>query len=148
MYHVVLVLLVVVLLALIWQLVHSAPSVLALLLPRFLTWTLGITLLVMGVFLAFAAAVVLHSGNSMLRSLLFGYVGIWWILATSASMRGSEDDKQMLRRVFLMLGLLAATLIVMLSVGDPRGIATLELLLVTSGFWVTANYLRFLDRGR
>ena len=148
MYHVILILLIAALLALMWQLVHYSPRILSMMLPRGFTIAMGTFLLILGIFAAFLAASVLDSPGRMLRSLVFGYMGLWWILATSASMRGSHDDEAMLRRLFLMMGLLAGSLTGLLYVDDPRGVATVNLALVTFGFWVTANYLRFLDRGR
>jgi hypothetical protein len=70
------------------------------------------------------------------------------MLATSAGARGSEQDMQFLRRLFLMVGMVLLTIIAALYTPDMQSMAILNLLLITGGFWVVTNYLRLLDRGR
>jgi len=147
-FHVVLVLLLAVLLWLVWQLVHSSPRSLSLLLPPQLTAVLGATLLVIGLFAAYLSAYVLQDGGAMLSSLFKAFLGLWWLLAASSGLRGSDRDEEMLRRVFFMMIMLTVTLLGVLYVGDRRGVAMLSLVLITGGFWVTTSYMRYLDRGR
>jgi len=54
----------------------------------------------------------------------------------------------MLRRLFLMFGLLEATILMIAFVDEPRALAMLSLSLITGGFWVTTNFMSYLDRGR
>src|SRR5256885_1940177 len=99
MYHVVFLFLVLALTFAGWGLVMSAPRVLAMILPRKLTIAIGITLLVLGSVGAFASAEIGEPEN-IIYSILQVYMGLWWILATSAGVRGSYQDEQMLRRLF------------------------------------------------
>jgi hypothetical protein len=147
-YHVVLILLSLVLTYLAYQLVMSSPRALSMLLPKGLSIGIGVFMLVLGVFAAFLSAYILKDAGDMLRCFVQCYVGLWWILATSSSMRGSYSDDQMIRRLFMMMGLLMLAMIAVIYVKDPRHIATINLLLVTGGFWITSNYFRWLDRGR
>jgi positive regulator of sigma E activity len=75
-------------------------------------------------------------------------VGVWWILAASAGMRGSYEDERMMRRLFAMLGLLVAALLATVFISDQRQVAIINLAMITTGFYVATNYLRDLDRGR
>lgn len=147
MVHVVLILLCTGLLWLVWLLVHWSPRALSLLLPPQLTAVVGGALLVLGMFAAFLSAYVLQDGAALLGSLFKAFLGLWWLLAASAALRGGERDEGMLRRVFFMMAMLTLTLLGVLYVGDRRGVALLGLILVTAGFWVTTSYMRDLDRG-
>jgi hypothetical protein len=131
-----------------WNLVHSAPRVLSMILPRSLTWAIGTGFLVVAIFSAFAAAHVLRDPEDMLGSFVTGYVGLWFILATSSGMRGSREDQELMRRLALMIGMVVGVIIASLYVHDPRLMALLNLALVASGFAVTQNYLRSTDGRR
>lgn len=148
MYHIVLVGLASLLLLLSWNLVRFSPRILSMILPRAITFGVGLGLFVIAIFSAFAAASVLKEPLVMLQSFVQGYVGLWLMLATTAGMRGSYSDHQMLLRLFGMMALVMAVIIASLYIGDDRILAGVNLLLVGAGFWVTTNYLRFLDRGR
>jgi hypothetical protein len=76
------------------------------------------------------------------------YAGAWWILASTAGMRGSYEDERMMRRLFAMLGLLVAAMLATVFLPDPRQVALINLSMITAGFFVATNYLRDLDRGR
>ncbi len=148
MYHIVLVGLATLLLLLSWNLVRFSPRVLAMLLPRAVTFGVGLGLFVIAIFSAFAAASVLKEPLVMLQCFVQGYVGLWFMLATTAGMRGSYSDHQMLIRLFGMMALVMAVIISSLYIGDARILAGVNLMLIAAGFWITTNYLRFLDRGR
>ncbi|MPZ50012.1 MAG: hypothetical protein GEU75_12080 [Dehalococcoidia bacterium] len=148
MYHVVLILLAAILMYLGWQLVHCAPRSLSMLLPKKLTFTVGFTLFILALFLAFCSAFVLGSPDGILACFVQVYVGLWFMLASSASQRGSYEDERMLKRLFAMLGAIMVVIIATLYVPDPKVVALFNLLLVTTGFWITTNYLQILDRGR
>lgn len=148
MYHIVLVGLACVLLLLSWNLVHYSPRVLSMILPRALTFGIGLGLFVLAIFSAFTAAHVLREPLVMLQSFVQGYVGLWFMLATTAGLRGSYSDEQMLRRLFAMMALVMTVIIASLYIGDSRLLAIVNLLLIGAGLWITTNYLRFLDRGR
>ena len=148
MFHIVLVLLATLVLILARQLVQSSPPVLSMVLPRKLTFGIGLGFFVLAIFNAFAAAHVLREPLTMLESFVQGYVGLWFMLATTSAMRGSERDDQMLRRLFTMMALVMAVIITSMYVKDQHVMAMLNLVLVTGGFWITTNYLRFLDGGR
>jgi hypothetical protein len=62
-------------------------------------------------------------------------------------MRGSEEDQQMLKRLFGLVGAIQLFILATLFVPDPQLIASFNLLMVTAGFWIMANYLQLLDRG-
>ena len=117
-------------------------------LPARLTFCIGAGFFIIGLFLAFASAYVLRSPHGILTSLVEVYVGLWFMLATSSAMRGSDSDERMMRRIFVMIGMVTAAIVAILYVGDQRSVAVVNLLLVTAGFWVTTNYLQQLDRGR
>ena len=148
MYHVVLVALVGAFMLGAWNLVHSAPRVLSLFLPRGFATVMGAVLLIIGIFCAFFAAYAMRSPEAMLGCFVQAYIGLWLMLATTSNLRGSYEDEQMLRRLFLMLGLITVVVVSALYVQDTRVIALLNLLMLGSGVALTNHYLRYLDRGR
>lgn len=148
MYHIVLVGLASLLLFLSWKLVNYSPRVLSMILPRALTFSIGLGLFVLAIFSAFAAASVLKEPLVMLQCFVQGYVGLWLMLATTAGMRGSYSDDQMLKRLFGMMALVMTIIIASLYIGDARLLAMVNLILIGGGLWITTNYLRFIDRGR
>jgi hypothetical protein len=75
------------------------------------------------------------------------YVGLWFMLALSAGMRGSEDDQQFMRRLFGMIAIVMAAIIASLYIEGRQAVASLQLVMIAGGFWVTVNYLRLTDRG-
>jgi hypothetical protein len=54
----------------------------------------------------------------------------------------------MVKRLFVMMGMLMAVLVGTLYLGDSRLVAVFNLMLMVGGLWLTANYLSYLDRGR
>ena len=148
MYLVVLLALVGCLTFLMWQLAHTTPRQLVMMFPPRLFYIFGVFLLVFGVFLAYVSAYRLHSGEAVLQSLIQVYGGIWWILASTAGMRGSYEDERMMKRLFAMLGLLVSAILATVFLHDPKQQAIVNLSMITAGFFVATNYLRDLDRGR
>ncbi len=145
-YHIVLIALLAALTYFWWGLIHSAPGMLQRLLPRGLVLGFGTVWFAVGTFSAFAAAYVLQEPDAMLHSFVSGYVGLWFVLATSVGMRGSYEDEQMLRRVLMMMVLMTGVIMASLHVRDPQEMAVLNLFLITGGFWLTTNYLHTRDR--
>ena len=143
----VLVLLALTLSALVWQLIHAAPPVLSRVLPRGLTLVIGGALFVLGVWSAFTAAHYTYDAADILFAMVTMYCGLWFMLAPSAGMRGSESDQRFLRRLFVMIGIIMAALIGSMYLNDPQASTLLQLLMIAGGFWVTMNYLRLTDRG-
>jgi hypothetical protein len=148
MYHIGLICLSGTLLALLWLLVHSSPRTLSMVLPPRLTFGIGIGLFILALFSAFAAAHVMREPIVMLESFVQGGVGLWLMLATSASARGSYQDEQFLVRLFAMMAVVMGVIISSLYLGDARLMAFMNLILVAVGYLITRNFLRFLDRGR
>ena len=142
MYHVVLVAVIVAMSALWWGVVRSAPWVLSMILPRRLAFALGAGLFVIALFSAFAAAHALGDPKAMVGSLVPGYVGVWLMLATSASFRRSVEDDQLLQRIAFMIALLVGVIVASLYVKSPQILAVLEVALVACGLWLTLRFTR------
>jgi hypothetical protein len=128
-----------------WRLIHSTPGTLGRLLSHRFLFIFGASYFFIGIFCAFYAAYGMKEPQVMLRCLVSGYVGLWFMLSPSSGARGSEDDEQMLRRLVLMLALLFTLMIASVHVYDQQVMALLNLLLVTGGFWVLTNYLWSVD---
>src|SRR5688572_10396012 len=122
MFHIVLILLAVALLFMSWHLVHASPASLGRILPPGLTFGIGITFFIFGTFLAFCSAYAGDPGG-VLGSFIQIIVGLWFMLAISAGMRGNEDDERMLKRLFLMIGLVMAMMILTLYLRTPHAIS-------------------------
>ena len=133
---------------LMWQLAHTSPRQLVMMFPPRLFYIFGVFLLLLGAFMAYANAYKLHSGDGVLQSLIQIYAGVWWILASTAGMRGSYEDERMMRRLFAMLGLMVSAILATVFLNDQRQLAIVNLSMITAGFYVATNYLRDLDRGR
>ena len=104
-----------------WGLVHAAPRTLSMLLPAKFANLIGVALLLVGVFTGVFSAYALHSPPGVLESLIQAFAGLWFILATTSAQRGSYEDEQMLRRLFVMAGLLEVVLLLTsLTDDDPR----------------------------
>jgi len=104
-------------------------------------------LFVVGIWSAFTAAHYTYDAAGILFAMVQMYCGLWFMLAPSAGMRGSESDERFLRRLFAMIGIIMAALIGSMYLSDPQASSLLQLLMITGGFWVTMNYLRLTDRG-
>jgi hypothetical protein len=142
MYHVILIALLVTITLAVWNLVHSSPRALLLMLPAQGAFVAGAALLILGVFLAFAAAVLVQNGGAMVAFLIKAHVGLWLLLIHR------REDEDTIRRAFVMMGALIVTLLGIYYVQDPFGAALLMLLLLAAGYYVLTGNLRFLNRGR
>lgn len=131
-----------------WGLVHAAPRAVALWLPPRFFQVLGLSLLLLGIFTGLFSAYAFHDMSGVIKAFVQIFAGLWFLLAPTVGQRGSYEDEQMLRRIFLMLGLLEATVLMIAVLDEPRALAALSLSLITGGFWVTTNFITFLDRGR
>ncbi len=130
-----------------WNLVHFAPRSVSMFLPEKACLILGLFLFPFGVFSAFTAAYSQQNAEGMIASIVMAYVGLWFLLVKFAG-SGSYEMEIMVRRLFVMMGLLMAVLVGTLYLGDSKLIAVFNLALLAGGLWLTTNYLRYLDRGR
>jgi FtsH-binding integral membrane protein len=142
MYHVVLIALIATIMLAVWNLVHSSPRAILLMLPPQGAFVAGAALLVFGAFLAFAAAVLVQNGGAMVAFLLKAHIGLWLLLLHR------RDDEDTIRRAFIMMGAMIVTLLGIYYVQDPYGAAVLMILLLGAGYYVLTANLRFLDRER
>ena len=142
MYHVILIALIATIMLAAWNLVHSSPRAISMLLPSQAAFIAGAALLVFGAFLAFAAAVLVQNGGAMVGFLVQAHLGLWLLLVHR------RDDEDTIRRAFVMMGMLIITLLGIYYVQDPYGAALLMLLLLGVGYYVLTGNLRFLDRER
>jgi hypothetical protein len=131
-----------------WGLVHAAPRAIGMYIPPLFSRVVGGSLLLFGMFTGLFSAYALHDIAGVIQAFIQAFAGLWFLLATTVGQRGSHEDEQMLRRLFIMIGLLEATILMVAFVDDRHMLATLSLCLVTSGFWVTTNFMSYLDRGR
>jgi hypothetical protein len=131
-----------------WALIRTSPRVLSMFLPTRLTFGVGAGLFVVAGFCAFCGAYIMREPDVMLGSMVQGFVGLWLMLATTSGARGSYGDDQMLRRLFIMVGLAIVVVVASLYVRDGRLMALLNLGLICGGYLVVRDYLRYLDRGR
>ena len=148
MFHIVLVSLVIVVGILGWFLAHAAPGLLSRILPARLAFGLGTALIFLGAFGAFLDSYYLRDPPGILGSFVIIIVGLWFMLAPTAHLRGTYRDEQMLRRLFAMLGIVFATIIGSLYIRADEVMALLSLLMITVGFWVITNFFRELDKNR
>jgi hypothetical protein len=145
-YHVVLLALILVVSFLCWHLIRSAPPVLSRVLPGNLAFRLGAVWFVMALFTAFAGAYELGDGAQMVSGFIQGYVGLWFMFAKSASMRGTIDHDRLTLTVATMVALLFGVVFTSLYVHDPQAMACVNLLLISAGFFVTMRFFRSRDR--
>jgi hypothetical protein len=130
-----------------WHLIHAAPPLISRLLPQPWTYVVGALLLLLGVWGAFTAAEVDEDPSDILFAMVRMYVGLWFMLAPSAGMRGSEQDVRFLRRVFGMIAIVMAMIIGSMFLDGRQAIAALQLAMIAGGCWLTLNWLRLTDRG-
>jgi hypothetical protein len=142
MYHVILIAITATMTLGIWNLVHSSPRSILLLLPAQVAFVAGGALLIFGIFFAFAAAVLVQNGNAMLAFFLEAHIGLYFLLVRYS------DDEDTIRRGFLMMGALLLTLIAIFYVQDPYATALLMICLLAAGYHVLTGSTRYLDRGR
>ena len=148
MFHIVLIALAVTIGILGWFLAHSAPSVLSRILPSGLAFGLGTTLVLLGGFGAFLDSYYLRDPRGILGSFVIIIVGLWFMLAPTAHLRGTYRDEQMLRRLFAMMAVVFAALIGSLYVRADEVMAILSLVMIIAGFWLTTNFFGQLDKNR
>jgi hypothetical protein len=130
-----------------WNLVHFAPRSVAMLLPDKVCLIMGAFLFPFGVFSAFVAGYAQQNAEGMIASVAITYVGLWFLLVKFAG-SGSHEMLLLVRRLFVMMGLLMVVLVGTLYLGESKLVAVLNLALMAGGLWLTTNYLRYLDRGR
>ncbi len=141
-YHVVLIGIVVTIGVLWWGTVRAAPWTLSMILPRTLAFTVGSMLFILAAFGAFGSAWVVGSPTGVLRSIVTGFAGLWLVLATSSSLRGSYEDNRMMVRLVAMLVLLLTTIIAMLYIRDRIVVSVMQIALVAAGLGITRSYLK------
>jgi hypothetical protein len=111
-------------------------------LPSNLMFGFGAVLLVLAAFNAFGEAFALQSPEAMLHSFVTVFVGLWFMFAASAGLRGSPTDDLMVKRVMGMVALMFVVIIAALYLNDPRVVAVMNLVLITGGFIATQSFLR------
>jgi hypothetical protein len=149
-YHLVLVALTLTVLFLGWQMIQATPRVVSMYLPPRITSIVGYFMFFIGTFGAVFAPYAGNGGRGLISCFLVMVVGLWFVLAPSSGQRGSYRDDLMLKRIFAMLGVMFGVMIASVYVGGAhaQGVAVLDLVLVTAGFWMTTNFLHRIDRGR
>jgi len=130
-----------------WGLIHAAPRSISMYLSPVFSRVTGTALLLFGMFTGVFSAYALHNVPGVLQSFIQAFAGLWFLLSATVGQRGSREDEQMLKRLFVMWGILEGTVIMIAVVTEPRLLAALSLLLVTGGFWVTTNFMQYLERG-
>jgi hypothetical protein len=140
MYHVVVLGLLLVMGLAMWQIVLSSPRALAYLLPPGPTFVVGAVFLILGVFAAFSSAYLFKRADMMIGSYIHAYIGMWLLLVRS--------DGETIKRAFVMMGTLQLAIVGLFYANDPKIFAIILMMMTAAGFWLTTNYLRFLDRGR
>ena len=132
----------------VWNLVHFAPRSVAMFLPDRVRTVLGLVLLPLGVFSALAAGHGQQNVEGLIGSAIIAMVGLWFLLIGPAGYGTTGDTEHLLRRVFLMMGLLMAVLVASFYIGDSRFFALVNLPLLAAGIWLARDYLRDWNRGR
>ena len=113
-----------------WLAIHYAPGVLSRVLPRGLTFFLGVALFIFGAFGACYAVYQLRDPELFLGALIQCFSATWLMLAPSAGSRGDPEDASMLRNLAAMLGAGAGVLLLSLYVRVPLAMGGLQLWLV------------------
>jgi hypothetical protein len=142
MFHIVLIFIVVALVVMGWQLVLSAPRVLSLLLPVNIVFTLGAVFFIASTYSAFMDAFALQRPAGMLDGFVSMLVGMWFMFAGFAGLRGHPSHDDLVRRVAAMTGVMFAVIVASLYVNDAKAVALLELGMVASGYWLARDYLQ------
>jgi hypothetical protein len=131
----------------VWNLVHMAPRSVALFLPDRICLIFGLVLLPLGVFSALAAGYGQQNVQGLIGSIVIAFVGLWFLLVKLAG-SGSTEIELLIRRVFIMMALLAGVLVATFYMGETRFVIIPNLLLIAAGSWLTFHYLQDMDRGR
>jgi hypothetical protein len=148
MYHVVFILLSACSLGMGWLLVHSAPPLVARILPRTLTFIVGSVLALLGAFGGFMDAYYLRDASAIIGTFVMIIVGVWFMLAPTANERGTWRDQQLMKRIFIMLGFVFTVIILAFYLPHYRAVAVFNLLMVTGGLWFTTSFLKQVDSSR
>lgn len=148
MIHVIIVSLVFAFALVVWNLVHFAPRSIAMLIPDRICIIFGLVLLPLGAFSALAAGYGQQNAEGLIGSIVIALLGLWFLLIKPAGSGITGEMEQLIRRVFMMMALLMAVLIATFYLGESKLVVIPNLLLVAAGFWLTTDYLRYVDRGR
>jgi hypothetical protein len=136
-YHIILIAITATMTLGVWNLVHSSPRSIALLLPPQVAFAAGGFLLTFGSFFAFAAAVLVQNGGAMLAFLLQAHVGLYFLLARF------REDEDTIRRAFLMMGAMLLTIIAIFYVQNTYAAALLMIGLLAAGYHVLTGSPRY-----
>ncbi len=139
MYHIILLAIAGTMLLGVWNLVHSAPRSIVMLLPPQVAFIAGAALLVFGVFFGFAAAVLVQNGGAMLAFLFKAHIGLFFLLVPY------RDDETIVRRAFLMMGAMVLTIMGIFYAQDPYASGILMVCLLGTGYYVLTSNSRFLN---
>jgi hypothetical protein len=146
--HVIIVSLVFAFALVVWNLVHFAPRSIAMFIPDRICFIFGLVLLPLGAFSALAAGYGQQNAEGLIGSIVIALLGLWFLLIKPAGSGITGEMEQLIRRVFMMMALLMAVLIATFYLGESKLVVIPNLLLVAAGFWLTTDYLRYVDRGR
>jgi hypothetical protein len=148
MYHLVFATLTLTLLVLGWFLVHSVPPLVSRILPRTLTFLIGASLALLGGLGGFMDAYYQQDAAGVFGCFVMIMVGHWFMLAPSSGLRGTYRDEALMKRVFIMMGVVFFVISASMYLPEHKVVAFLNLLLITGGFWFTTSFLREVDGGR
>ena len=132
----------------VWNLVHTAPRSIALFLPDRICLIFGLVLLPLGVFSALAAGYGQQNVEGLIGSITIAFAGLWFLLVKPAGSGITTEIEHLIRRVFIMMALLAAVLVVTFYMGENKLVIIPNLLLIAAGSWLTFDYLQDRDRSR
>ncbi|HEX5368941.1 MAG TPA: hypothetical protein VFY10_05950 [Dehalococcoidia bacterium] len=142
MYHVILFAIIFTLSLAMWDLVHTMPRTVAMIVPAKVAYFVGVFFLIFGIFFAFVSAYGLHDAGGMIAFFIQAYVGVWFL---TIRVQGDEDA---IRQMFLLMGVIIVTTLASFYFTDPKIVAMISLIMVTSCFWFTTRFLHTIDRGR
>ena len=137
MYHIILIAITATMTLGVWNLVHSSPRTIVMLLPPQVAFAAGGFLLVFGTFFGFAAAVLVQNGGAMLAFLLQAHIGLYFLLAHF------REDEDTIRRAFLMMGAMLLTVIAIFYVQNTYATALLMIGLLAAGYHVLTGSPRY-----
>ena len=124
-----------------WCAVRYAPTVLALFLPRQLTFWFGAGLFVIGCFTAFASTRV-GSPEGFLSSLIQCFVGGWLMLVPAAGVRGSQEYDHAMKTLGGLLAGLICAMLTLFYVQTPEGTVVVSLWLLMLGTLLALRWHR------
>jgi hypothetical protein len=141
-FHLVLILLAALLFIGWWFMVQSAPGLLSRFLPPGLTLAVGTFFLVIAAFSAFAAAFFMRDAEAVLGSLVPGFVGLWFMLATLSGSRGSYGYEVLMKHLMPMVAMLLVLLIAAFYIESLPVLMLLQAVMILGGFVLTMRYFR------